>query len=349
MLFGFKVITPYCLAQICLQTYAVQPAMTIGAWEFLSKSVLNDQGYSAVAYIHATENMVIIAHAATDPLLLGILLSHTAFLPPHLSAVSIVAKNFSEKVRKSVSSQPYTVIETGQLLGAFHAEMNVALFNNGYAATFDSPGISEMCAALSLTPDQSHFMGFFSQPTVLNTAKRHVGSLHRIYTYHVEERGPRRGEAEIQLLTQRLSQLALPLEPNIRVGDRIQRKILAHILQPSVLSAQLEKLIQAMHPQIEYPWLWRHILSWPTLTQQLTATGNLSLGSVNSSLLSPYSSSSTLCSLHGFPNDGLKPMPTVSSLVNQNQRAEQELQSLAGSQLLPAKAGRLVTAYKADF
>jgi|GEM_PF-4459388 len=262
MLFGQSLLAPYILAALCRETYKELPKPKIGSWLLLSTSDFNHHGYRGVAYVHSTQNLVVIAHGSTDANLLGHLLGDV-FLSPEIlkSGSQEEARKFSERVRAGIPA--YWVVETGHSLGGFHAEMNAGHLG-GYAMTFESPGTKEILEAEGLMVNPTHFVSFFSNPNVVNTAKRHVGELYRIYTYHVDARGYhvdkliRRAQvAKSVLLSGKLSQFTLDLAKAV-----CERQFQYYTLGG---------FLREMHPQVGYPWLMRRMRSWPSLIFLLEA------------------------------------------------------------------------------
>lgn len=273
ILFHSQIVSVYELAQFCQQAYAKVPQATIGCWQFFSQSSPSSQGYYGVAYFNPEKKCVVIAHRGTDPTLLSNLLSDASLSFSKLPTAQKDAENFSKEVRFSLLSvEPdCLVIETGHSLGGFHAEMNIVLLASGYAMSFESPGIEEMCKTLQLHPEPDHFVSFFSVPNVVNTAKSHLGDLYHIFPHGIDKNEVLQltDAKYLRSLAEAVIKSTTLADSAVNVGLSVLRMRVEKVIGNQVFDHSLDELIRAIHPGLGYPWLMRKVQQWPSSSEFL--------------------------------------------------------------------------------
>lgn len=205
------IVTSYEYATLAESAYmlsakAVPPKdwqLWLTSGDFMDKDgSLSKDGFFGAVYVNHRKQQVVLALQGSKSTNDIISCIHLVFNT--VDRQWVCAKLFGEKVHEKIAKDPvlskYRVSFTGHSLGAAQAEY-LSIIHNEPAVTFESPGIYQLLPilipsvfstssgvtgyhnSLANLPDPSNFAvtSYMPRPNIINTAKRHIGQLIRIY------------------------------------------------------------------------------------------------------------------------------------------------------------------------
>jgi ankyrin repeat protein len=257
----------YELASMCKAAYEANETTmpkSIGNWDHIRASELNNHAYQGVAYLNDTLKMVVIAHRGTDFNYVENIRSDASIAVGSAPQAQLQAYTFSSQVRKDMGTE-YEFIESGHSLGAIHAEIN-ALYFRSKAITFESPGSKPMAAqalvnqkvsAEDLELMDKNVTTYVASPNLVNTANEHVGKMIRVHVLHTDTDGHKVSRiAGMHALLKLVygGSLAMVMQTAQIASEFFRYDFRLH---------SLENMMREIDRNLGIPFLQREVENWP--------------------------------------------------------------------------------------